>query len=576
MFRKKYYEEGEIEVEEEKVKILVEMIKELKRNYEKSDAWREKFRKNYYNFLKGEIDIKLEIYDNSRFRELEAVNILIKNSNKIRKDLNPKRVDSRKSGYYILINDLANPNETVKIIIGLGMDYLTENYGGSWEDYNFLQNKIYQDAVITLKSEGKTFSHVNPQEPVVEINLLANDVEEKMKNVINEYKTIIAQYPHIMRTYLEENQAISDTSGENQNLFEKYIYTILKKEKDIKPKKQKNRMEENSVDAQNISEVEPINHQIYGNFIYYGAPGCGKSYQVKQIVEKKENFADYERVLFHPEYSYSDFVGQILPTVAPNQQTIQYIFKAGPFTRILGQALRDQCNHYCLLIEEINRGNASAIFGDIFQLMDRDKNGKSEYPITNQDIIEWLIKEQIIPQNKRHSKIYIPRNLSIYATMNTSDQNVYILDTAFKRRWKLKYVEINFQGENEKIGHQKIDLPNGQEVTWKDFVTTINAKIPILNNGVNAEDKLIGQRFVLEEELQNRNDFAQKVLLYLWNDVAKTNRKQLFDIEEKKINTLGDLIANFKKDGMNIFVKEIRAQLGIEHSDEEEENENEE
>ena len=185
------------------------------------------------------------------------------------------------------------------------------------------------------------------------------------------------------------------------------------------------------------------------NVIFYGVPGCGKSHRINELLHlddeanglKKEY---YKRILFHPEYSYSDFVGQLKPVVAGEK--ITYDFTPGPFTKILRDAYSDTENNYFLIIEEINRGNAPAIFGDLFQLLDRKDSGVSEYSIDNQDILDYFNREskndksnvtaQIVETIKTDG-IRVPKNLTIFATMNTCDQNVFTLDTAFKRRWRM-------------------------------------------------------------------------------------------------------------------------------------------
>jgi 5-methylcytosine-specific restriction endonuclease McrBC GTP-binding regulatory subunit McrB len=143
---------------------------------------------------------------------------------------------------------------------------------------------------------------------------------------------------------------------------------------------------------------------------------------------------EMERVVFHPEYTYSDFVGQIMPAIADDGKSIEYKFVEGPFTRILMKANKPENEnrmHY-LVIEEINRGNAPAIFGDIFQLLDRKSNGESKYGIKNVDIAE-----KVFGTANKLNDVKILSNVTILATMNTSDQNVFTLDTAFQRRWEM-------------------------------------------------------------------------------------------------------------------------------------------
>ena len=172
------------------------------------------------------------------------------------------------------------------------------------------------------------------------------------------------------------------------------------------------------------------------NILLYGVPGSGKSWTIEH--EYCKEGTKVERLVFHPDYTNADFVGQILPVVDPVDKMVTYEFTPGPFTNILREAYKNPQQSYVLIIEEINRGNAPAIFGDIFQLLDRcveEKNidgitypaGTSEYGITNENIAKNVY-------GRVNQKVRIPSNLSILGTMNTSDQNVFTLDTAFQRR----------------------------------------------------------------------------------------------------------------------------------------------
>ena len=175
----------------------------------------------------------------------------------------------------------------------------------------------------------------------------------------------------------------------------------------------------------NNKNILSNNKKLKGeNILLYGVPGSGKSYTIK--TKYCDDFRFMERVVFHPDYMNTDFIGQILPVVRGNgeDRIITYDFIPGPFTKILKKAFLDQENMYYLVIEEINRGNASAIFGEIFQLLDREVDGNSSFKITN----EMISKEVFENENE---PVYIPNNLTILGTMNTSDQNVFTLDTAF-------------------------------------------------------------------------------------------------------------------------------------------------
>lgn len=320
-------------------------------------------------------------------------------------------------------------------------------------------------------------------------------------------------------------------------------------------------------DAEDISEanLEIQRLKTGQNVLLYGVPGSGKSWTIEH--EYCKSNTRVERLVFHPDYTYSDFIGQILPSVAENGQ-VSYKFTPGPFTTILRDAYLNPDKEYILIIEEINRGNAPAIFGEVFQLLDRTTEvngeypiGTSEYGITNENIAK------IVYDNARH-KIRIPSNLSIIGTMNTSDQNVFTLDTAFQRRWEMRLIENNFEHVDKKLANAQI-LDTG--VTWKTFCTEIN-DIIVGNNArmTSSEDKRLGAYFVHLQDLvfddkmnqveydslrekeeknelneqdkiriaeirnamkQNRR-FPEKVIKYLWDDAFKFNREIVFNTTE--------------------------------------------
>lgn len=295
------------------------------------------------------------------------------------------------------------------------------------------------------------------------------------------------------------------------------------------------------------------------NLIVYGTPGCGKSYYVDHKYCEKTGYTVF-RTTFHPEYTYTDFIGQVLPIADDNDSTIvHYEFVPGSFTRALETALNNnQTEHVALIIEEINRGNAAAIFGDIFQLLDR----KSSYHIHNEQLERYLMRSGIPVLDH---KIQLPNNLDIIATMNTGDQNVFTLDTAFKRRWKFKMMENDFDNcetpEGFKPhGYRGHIVPGMAGVTWELFVDELNKKI--LQTGFQSEDKQIGMFFFAEDDLlsvgeeateEKTRDFAFKIFEYLWNDVAKLERDKWF---RKDIDTLSKLIKIFcssKGNGSCVF-----------------------
>ena len=280
------------------------------------------------------------------------------------------------------------------------------------------------------------------------------------------------------------------------------------------------------------------------NILLYGVPGAGKSYYVKKNYGVNES--KMERVVFHPDYTYSDLVGQILPRIKKEEgseksEKLEYIFNPGPFTRILKEAVASENKEmYYFIIEEINRGNAPAIFGDIFQLLDRNEYGESEYSVTNYDIAEVVYGDQNV-------KVKIPNNLTIIATMNTADQNVFTLDTAFKRRWTMKMIPNDFA----LCSYSDMPLFD-TNITWRMFAETINKVIEDKSfEMISNEDKRIGAFFVSEDEAKNIDHFAQKVLMFLWNDVFKyNNREEIFNEEN---TSLEKLVNNFKTQKFGVF-----------------------
>ena len=330
------------------------------------------------------------------------------------------------------------------------------------------------------------------------------------------------------------------------------------------------------------------------NTLLYGVPGSGKSYTIE--TNYCNDFSLMERVVFHPDYMNTDFVGQILPTVKGEgeEKEITYDFTPGPFTRVLNKAIKNPEKHYYLVIEEINRGNAPAIFGEIFQLLDRESDGTSSYKITNYNIASEVFGEKETP-------IFIPSNLSILATMNTADQNVFTLDTAFQRRWNMKMIE----NDVTKAEHAKIEILN-TSVTWEKFNTVVNEQI--ITSGaatLSSEDKRLGSYFVTKDILRyfsmetdkeeiaekyhiNLEDvqkiervikdlnsrFGDKVIKYLWDDVFKFSRDDLFESTYKSLESVLYDFNRFDCDGrFDIFKQDIKDNLFSENNIEETRNE---
>lgn len=304
--------------------------------------------------------------------------------------------------------------------------------------------------------------------------------------------------------------------------------------------------------TENIQDVtENIQDVEHGcNILLYGVPGSGKSFTINS--EYCNDESRMERLVFHPDYTYSDFVGQILPKVSA-EGSVTYEFAPGPFTRLLRRVRDNPGTKYFLIIEEINRGNAPAIFGDLFQLLDRLEDGTSEYSITNADIAKYVYENE-------DCKVRIPSNMIIVGTMNTSDQNVFTLDTAFQRRWNMRLIENDISKVNPRFANKEI-LDTG--VTWKHFNTEINTIILEKNiHMTSLEDKRLGCYFIDPSDLifdpkeyggdkderirashQNRR-FPEKVLKYLWDDAFKLSRQDVF--KTTKYMSLEDVVRKFR------------------------------
>lgn len=277
--------------------------------------------------------------------------------------------------------------------------------------------------------------------------------------------------------------------------------------------------------------------------IFYGAPGTGKSHAVKTETEAWEKRERVVRTTFHPDSDYSTFVGAYKPTTESVQrydiynkpmtrdgapvmeQIITYEFVEQAFLQAYIDAWKNRDEPEFLIIEEINRGNCAQIFGDLFQLLDRGDNGYSDYAIrADKDLQKHLctafedVEIADYPNVKTGKELLLPGNLYIRATMNTSDQSLFPIDSAFKRRWDWKYVPIAKGNENGTELNWMIEV-DGDLYDWWTFVTTINKHV---FDTTNSEDKQLGFFFCkAKDNIISAETFVCKVIFYLWNDVFK-------------------------------------------------------
>lgn len=280
---------------------------------------------------------------------------------------------------------------------------------------------------------------------------------------------------------------------------------------------------------------EPWDESLGGmNLIVFGAPGVGKSTYIREKILNGVPDSRVRRVVFHPDYTNAEFVGQLLPK--GEGQDVSYLFEPGPFCLSLKDAAADTEHHHYLVVEEINRGHAAAIFGEVFQLLDRDENGCSRFAVAHPEAAA-----RIYPERKGVYDIRIPANLSLIATMNSADQNVGTLDNAFLRRWQMHLVENDFKAHPEHSAR----LIDDTGVTWGHFCEVVNRLITENDIGMlSTDDKRLGVYFMNKGELSAAQGkhvhparrrlqprlFAAKVLRYLWDDVFRLNRSVVFSV----------------------------------------------
>lgn len=296
--------------------------------------------------------------------------------------------------------------------------------------------------------------------------------------------------------------------------------------------------------------------------IYFGAPGTGKSYGVSQLIKEcypeiieKENPFVFKTTIYS-DYSYYNFIGTVMP-VSKNGE-IKYEFKPGIFSQALLQAFKYPKKEIFLIVEEMSRGNIASIFGDIFQLLDRNENGISEYSINN-DLISEYFKKNIILEN---CKIYLPRNFHIIGTVNTSDQNVNVIDTAFKRRFSFIYVDVNpVKNEGEYLNSYSFILKDDEKeiyFEWNKLYLSLNEFI-IKKLKLN-EDKQIGQFFIkfnnCKGEEQKYSELQNKLIHYLWDDIQGAVISDQYKLFKKEYFTFSSIYKDFG-DKKNIFSDEF-------------------
>lgn len=417
---------------------------------------------------------------------------------------------------------------------------------------NLADRAIYEYVRILKNTTLSKLSYFNEIEnneiyDISDINI-SKGVVEKIKNSTN---------------YEEVNSKNSGSLNASLNYYEKFLT-----ERESQSSTQ-NSDKSNKNDTHRKQHIDKLPHQR----IFFGAPGTGKSYLLNE--EAKECFEKEccERVTFHPNYMYGNFVGAFkpFPKKIDEQHSITYTYIPGVLIRQLIEAYKNENINYLLIVEEINRANVAAVFGDIFQLLDRGINGESEYEITTSRELQKFLKEELeeveLSDNIKNklgddfSRVFLPSNLYIWATMNSADQGVMPIDTAFKRRWEFRYIGID-DAVDESFEKYKFQINSSEVVKWDDFRKEVNKRLSELNI---PEDKLIGPYFISKSILQKYKPseltevVKDKVLMYLYEDAARAYRSLLF--AENSYSTYSKLCEKFQKDALNLFKDKLELKI---------------
>ena len=446
----------------------------------------------------------------------------------------------------------------------------TFNFLMAWLEGNDQNNLLSKNIKkhLTILSEDTWFKHENTtflQEGIYEsLNQKKEPItfEGEIKGPLRILNTIVNKNLHL--TLRNSNAGIVFQEEQNED----YLKRVT------------NLLDVHAVNSQNDNteqgtETKNDDSDFARNLILYGAPGTGKSYELQKRVNSLKP-SKHERVTFYSDYSYAQFIGGYRPVPVyvqnnneevviknqqntelkrPGQPVIEYSFVAGPLLRLYVEAKKNPEELYLLVIEELNRADAAAVFGDFFQLLDRKSDGTSQYEIQlSKEAKEYLEQEFEDNTDLKDESVCLPANLYIWATLNSADQGVFPIDTAFKRRWEFEYLPLN---ENEAVVSDKVltlkttDMETGDniEILWNDLRRKINQKL--FEIGIQ-EDLMIGPFFLNSKEISSDVAFKYKLLAYLRDDILRHQYHDFFKIQ----GTLDSIIKAYEA-GENIFNFEI-------------------
>lgn len=453
--------------------------------------------------------------------------------------------------------------------------FTIRNQNGTWKIHSEGEKRTDAGAMIPMRNaaiklaKGKRWKYAA-------IATANSDVESS--DIISKYVVSIESYTYGKETVCPLTDELNSLKESNYPDFlrkkitinnKEYSLAFIKKEKLLDYLKYIDNRAFCDYYTNLLKFQTDINIPYERNRIVFGAPGTGKSFKLKLDCKRilTDFNGEYERVTFHPDYTYSNFVGTYKPVMGDDGETIKYDYVPGPFMRVLAAALKnaltDEVKPYLLIIEEINRAKVSAVFGEVFQLLDRDSNGISEYEIQASEDMKKYLCNEIGGNPSNYSKLKIPNNMFIWATMNSADQGVFPMDTAFKRRWNFEYIGIN-DNEEEIKGKVSVGSLRSQEISWNVLRKAINEKLSRICK-VN-EDKLMGPFFLANTIIKTISDtddtiadtkkftdaFKSKVIMYLFEDAAKQYRNKLFEgcEDTTKYSAICD---SFDEIGIEIF-----------------------
>lgn len=552
--------------------VKIEYVYQFFNKYQEANMknWEDYYEK-IQNFSDGDLLIKLvKQVDSTRYyidqeKKVETDKLIFKNF--IRRIIVPKLTN------IIFEKDSRNKTITLRLLVSYEyqkrIDSIKQN-----EIISFPNNRI------TFGAPGTGKSHTLKKDSTVfENQNVVDDIEAKIKNQFS----LCDSYGDFVRlgfVYTDDfNQKTVDKINSEYNTKKGYWIkkgTLLREELKNVPNYQEEEFSEQVTNfIQNIPSrkketlglalgykysnlfsdisIETLQEEYkavptVAYWIIYGIQAAQSDIEKEGAIKAKFS----ERVTFHPNYSYAQFVGTYKPIQdSSDEKQIAYQYVPGPFMRIYAAAKQNPDNNYLLLIEEINRANVAAVFGDVFQLLDRNSDGESEYKVAaSEDIKKYLAKKGIY-----EDELSIPSNMYIWATMNSADQGVFPMDTAFKRRWEFEYIGID--DNEDKVKDYEIPINSNQKVNWNELRKAINTRL--IEMSIN-EDKLLGPFFlsktILENAFVNPENFVKlfksKVIMYLFEDAAKMKVKQLFKIDNNKY-IFSEICKQFDEKGLDVF-----------------------